>query len=142
MKEVLLYKKLEGEKVRCQNCAHYCLILPEKRGFCGVRENQSGKLFALNYNKVAALNIDPIEKKPFFHFLPGSYSLSFAAPGCNFRCKNCHNLTISHSPILDGEIAGKEISPQEIVGAAIKKNLPSISYTYSEPAVFSEYALD
>jgi len=142
MKEVLLYKKLKEGKVQCRNCAHYCLVLPKKRGFCGVRENQNGKLFVLNYNKIVALNIDPIEKKPFFHFLPGSYSLSFAAPGCNFRCKNCHNWTISQSPILDNEISGKEIPPEEIVDAAIKKNLPSISYTYSEPAIFSEYALE
>ena len=142
MKEVLLYKKLENGKIRCQNCAHYCLVLPKKRGICGVRENQNGKLFALNYGKIVALNIDPIEKKPFFHFLPGSYSLSFAAPGCNFRCRNCHNWTISQSPILDKEIIGKDIAPEEIVEAAYRSNLPSISYTYSEPAIFSEYALE
>lgn len=142
MQEVLLYKKLNGEKVQCQNCAHYCLISSGNRGICGVRENQNGKLFALNYEKAVALNIDPIEKKPFFHFLPGSYSLSFAALGCNFRCKNCHNWAISQSPVLDKEISGKEISPSEIVKIAYEKNLPSISYTYTEPAIFSEYALE
>ena len=101
-----------------------------------------GKLFSLNYGKAVAINIDPIEKKPFFHFLPGSYSLSFAAAGCNFQCKNCHNWNISQAPILDKKIEGEEISPQEIVEMALKNKLPSISYTYSEPAIFSEYALD
>jgi len=141
MKEVYLYKKLK-DKVQCLNCAHYCLILPNKRGICGIRENTEGKLFSLNYGKAVAINIDPIEKKPFFHFLPGSYSLSFAAAGCNFQCKNCHNWNISQSPILDKKIEGEEISPKEIVEIALKNKLPSISYTYSEPAIFSEYALD
>ena len=89
MPEALLYKKLKDKKVQCQNCAHYCVILPGKRGICGVRENIDGKLYALNYGKAIAVNIDPIEKKPFFHFLPGSYSLSIATVGCNFRCLNC-----------------------------------------------------
>ena len=89
MKEAYLYKKLSEKKVQCQNCAHYCLILPGKRGICGVRENIDGKLYALNYGKAIACHIDPIEKKPFFHFLTGSHSLSVATVGCNFRCLNC-----------------------------------------------------
>jgi len=141
MKEVYLYKKLK-DRVQCQNCAHYCFIVPEKRGICGVRENRSNKLFVLNYGKAVALNVDPIEKKPFFHFLPGSYSLSFAAAGCNFKCKNCHNWSISQAPFLKEKIEGEEISPREIVEEAIKSNLPSISYTYTEPAIFSEYAYE
>ncbi|MCJ7786843.1 AmmeMemoRadiSam system radical SAM enzyme, partial [Patescibacteria group bacterium] len=95
MKEAYLYKKLKDKKLQCQNCAHYCVIAPGKRGICGVRENIDGKLFALNYSKAIAVNIDPIEKKPFFHFLPGSHSLSIAAVGCNFRCLNCQNYDIS-----------------------------------------------
>ncbi|MBT9168803.1 MAG: hypothetical protein DDT19_02151 [Syntrophomonadaceae bacterium] len=89
MKETYLYKKLSDKRVQCLNCAHRCIILPGKRGICGVRENITGKLYALNYGKAIACHIDPIEKKPFFHFLPGSYSLSIATVGCNFRCLNC-----------------------------------------------------
>lgn len=98
MKEAFLYKKLSEKKVQCQNCAHYCLILPGKRGTCGVRENIDGALYALNYGKAIACHLDPIEKKPFFHFLPGSYSLSIATVGCNFVCKNCQNWDISQAP--------------------------------------------
>ena len=142
MKEAYLYKKLPQKKVQCQNCAHYCLILPGKRGICGVRENVDGKLYALNYGKTVACHIDPIEKKPFFHFLPGSHSLSIATVGCNFKCKSCQNWDISQMPQLTGKIEGQEISPEEIVKSALKNNLPSISYTYTESAIFSEYALD
>lgn len=142
MKEVYLYKKLKDKKVQCQNCAHYCLILPGKRGICGVRENQDGKLYSLVYGKAVAIHVDPIEKKPFFHFLPGSHSLSIATVGCNFKCKSCQNYDISQMPQLAGKIEGQEISPEEIVELTLKNNLPSISYTYTEPAIFSEYALD
>ena len=142
MKEVYLYTKLAENKVNCRNCAHYCLIPPDKRGICGVKENQNGKLYTLNYGKVIALNIDPIEKKPFFHFLPGSHSLSIAAVGCNFKCASCQNWDISQIPQSSNRIEGQEISPKEIVELAIKNKLPSISYTYTDPAVFSEYALD
>jgi len=142
MKEALLYKKLKGKRVQCQNCAHYCLVLPGKRGICGVRENVDEKLYALNYSKVIAVNIDPIEKKPFFHFLPGSHSLSIATVGCNFRCASCQNWDISQGFKGKEEIPGEDLSPEEIVKLAKKNNLPSISYTYTEPAIFSEFALD
>jgi len=164
MKEAYLYKKLSGKKhaphrdeisgagVQCQNCAHYCLILPGKRGICGVRENQNGTLYALNYGKAIACHIDPIEKKPFFHFLPGSYSLSIATVGCNLKCVNCQNWDISQgfkgkpsfAKATEGkeEIPGEDLSPEEIIELTKKNKLPSISYTYTEPAVFSEYALD
>jgi len=154
MKEAYLYKKLKikspalhrdevsGAGVQCRNCAHYCNISSGKRGICGVRENQEGKLYALNYGKVIAVNVDPIEKKPFFHFLPGSYSLSIATVGCNFRCASCQNWDISQMPQLSGQIEGEETSPETIVKIAKKNNLPSISYTYTDPAIFSEFALD
>ncbi len=142
MKEVYLYKKTEGKKVQCQNCAHYCVVAPGKRGICGVRENIEGKLYALNYSKVVACNIDPIEKKPLYHFLPGTYSLSIATVGCNFRCLNCQNWQISQAPKPQKPILGKEMAPQVVVETALKNHLPSISYTYTEPAIFSEYALD
>ncbi len=141
-----MYKKLENNKTRCQNCAHYCIIPPGKRGVCGVRENIGGKLRALNYGKTIACHIDPIEKKPLFHFLPGSHSLSIAAVGCNFSCLNCQNYDISQRFKEDlpagGEIFGENILPEEIIKLAKKNKLPSISYTYTEPAIFSEYALD
>lgn len=142
MKESYLYKKLENKKILCTNCAHYCTIENGKRGICGVRENKNGKLYSLNYNKLIAVNIDPIEKKPFFHFLPGSFSLSIATVGCNFKCENCQNWEISQMPRLTGKIAGQNIAPDEIVKTAIHKHIPSISYTYTEPTIFSEYALD
>jgi len=141
-KEALLYKKLSNKKVQCQNCAHFCVIEPGKRGLCGVRENKNGKLYSLVYNKCCALNIDPIEKKPFFHFLPGTYSLSVATVGCQFACKSCQNWSISQGPKLGRPIEGQEISPREIVKIALKNNTPSISYTYTDPTVFLEYALD
>ena len=142
MKEALLYRKLDGKKVQCQNCAHYCLVLPGKRGICGVRENIDGKLYALNYGKIIACQIDPIEKKPLYHFLPRTYSLSIAAAGCNFACQNCQNWQISQTPKLKNSFGVKETAPQAVVDLALKNSLPSISYTYTEPAIFSEYALD
>jgi len=142
MKEALLYRKLDGKKVQCQNCAHYCLVLPGKRGICGVRENIDGKLYALNYGKIIACQIDPIEKKPLYHFLPRTYSLSIAAAGCNFACQNCQNWQISQTPKSKNSFGVKETAPQTVVELALKNSLPSISYTYTEPAIFSEYALD
>jgi len=142
MKEALLYKKLSGKKVQCQNCAHYCIIKNNERGKCNVKENKNGKLFSLVFGKVAALNIDPIEKKPLFHFLPGTYSLSFCTVGCNFKCFNCQNYNISQVSRENNNIFSKDIDPEEIVSIALENNLPSISYTYTEPAVFSEYALE
>ncbi len=142
MKEAYLYKELSNKKVQCLNCAHFCIIGQGKRGICQVRENIKGKLYSLVYGKTCALNIDPIEKKPFFHFLPGSQSLSISTVGCNFSCLSCQNWTISQGPRIFKRTEGEEISPKEIVKTALENKLPSISYTYTEPAVFSEYALD
>ncbi len=142
MIEAYLYKKLKNKVAQCQTCAHYCVIDEGKRGLCGVRENQGGKLYSLVYGKPCAINIDPIEKKPFFHFLPGSKSLSIATVGCNFACQNCQNWIISQGPKLTGKIEGENVSPEEIVEMAKKYKVPSISYTYTEPSVFLEYALD
>jgi len=113
-------------------------------GICGVRKNIDGKLFALNYGKAISLSIDPIEKKPFFHFLPGTHSLSVATVGCNFRCGNCQNWQISQLVKKDKGMLdiGQDISPEEIVAEAVKSKCPSISYTYTEPTIFLEYALD
>ena len=139
-KEAYLYKKITEKKVQCQNCAHFCKILPGKRGICGVRENIDGKLYTLNYGKIIAVYIDPVEKKPFFHFLPGSYSLSVATVGCNFACKNCQNWDISQgfkkNPPAGGEIPGENLAPNQIVKNALKNKLPSISYTYTRQFIF------
>jgi len=142
MHEVYLYKKLPHKSVQCLNCNHYCVIKNGQRGICGVRENINGKLYSLVYGKIAALNIDPIEKKPFFHFLPGTFSLSIGTVGCNFSCLNCQNWEISQAPRFNKSISGENISPQEIVELALKNHLPSISYTYNSPTVFSDFALD
>ncbi|MDD5145350.1 MAG: AmmeMemoRadiSam system radical SAM enzyme [Candidatus Pacebacteria bacterium] len=142
VKEVNLYKKLNEKNVQCQNCAHYCVIVPGNRGICGVRENIDGKLFAKNYGKIIACNIDPIEKKPFYHFLPGTNTLSIATVGCNFKCSNCQNWDISQGFKGEAKIPGEFIPPEDIVKIAENQKLPSISYTYTEPTIFSEYALD
>lgn len=142
MKESYLYKKLPKNKVQCQTCAHYCVLEPGERGKCGVRENIEGKLYVLNYEKLIAIHIDPIEKKPLYHFLPNTYSLSIAAVGCNFSCLNCQNWEISQAFKGKKEIPGEKVSPEEIVKIALENKLPSISYTYTEPTIFLEYALD
>jgi len=154
MMEAYLYKKLKikkhapyrtegsGARVQCRNCPHFCVLAPGERGKCGVRENIDGKLYALNYRKAIAINIDPIEKKPFYHFLPGSQSLSIATVGCNFTCLNCQNWDISQSFKGAKEIPGEDLAPEKVVEMAIENNLPSISYTYVEPTIFLEYALD
>lgn len=142
MKEAYCYQKKANSGVICQNCAHYCSIKPGQRGTCGMRENRSGTLFALNYGKAVAIQADPVEKKPLFHFLPGTLTLSIATAGCNFSCLNCQNFEISQTSKTSKDIPGHDILPQEVVDLAKNLNAPSISYTYVEPTVFSEYALD
>jgi len=142
MKEALFYEKSEGGKVRCGLCRFRCLIADGKRGICGVRENRGGILYSLVYAKSIAEQVDPIEKKPLFHFLPGSLSFSVATMGCNFRCRHCQNYTISQLPREDGRILGTELMPDEIVERALAADCRSISYTYTEPTIFFEYAYD
>lgn len=142
MKESLLYRHLNKNKVQCQTCNHYCILDNDQLGKCWVRKNIQGKLYVLNYQKVVALSIDPIEKKPLFHFLPSTHSLSLASPGCNFSCPNCQNWMISQGPKLTGQIKGEKIEPQRIVEMTLRNQLPSISYTYTEPTVFLEYSLE
>ncbi|MBI5741248.1 MAG: AmmeMemoRadiSam system radical SAM enzyme [Nitrospirae bacterium] len=143
MKEAMAYEKLKGTDVKCHLCAHNCLISNAQRGICAVRENREGVLYSLVYGKVVASNIDPIEKKPLFHFLPGSSSLSFAAPGCNFRCRHCQNYEISQFPReRNFAIPGKDMTPEDIVNSALQNKCESISYTYTEPTIFFEFAYD
>jgi len=120
-----LYKKLDGNKVRCLACAHYCVIQEGKTGICGVRENIGGELQLLVYGKPAAIQVDPIEKKPLYHFMPGTKILSLGTFGCNFRCGFCHDWL-----------------PERIVSYAVEHKIPSIAYTYNEPTIFVEYAYD
>ncbi|MDO8663378.1 MAG: AmmeMemoRadiSam system radical SAM enzyme, partial [Candidatus Wildermuthbacteria bacterium] len=136
--------KLTDKKAPCQTCAHYCVISMGRRGICGVRENRNGTLYALNYGKIVARAVDPIEKKPLFHFLPGTKTYSIAATGCSFRCENCQNWTISQAPKNQEyrAITGENFTPRKIVDAAKKNNCPSIAYTYTEPTIFLEFALD
>jgi len=150
LREACLYQKLKKPKgaVRCLTCNHYCLISPGKRGappqrgICGTRENRNAKIYSLVYGQAVAENVDPIEKKPLFHFMPGTFSLSIATVGCPFQCKWCQNWQISQAPKPDKQIEGFELSPQKIVQDAIAEKCQSISYTYTEPAIFLEYALD
>lgn len=142
MKEALLYEKLEDKKARCNLCAHRCLLTDGKTGVCGVKKNIGGTLYTLVYDKVVASNIDPIEKKPLFHFLPGSTSYSIATAGCNFRCLHCQNSEISQMPKDAKIIRGSSMPPQDIVDKAYKNGCESISYTYTEPTIFFELAYD
>src|SRR5512138_3566382 len=129
--EALLYEKEAGNRVRCGLCAHRCRIAPGARGVCGVRENRDGTLRSLSYGMILAENVDPIEKKPLFHLLPGSRSFSIAAAGCNFRCSFCQNHDISQMPRDTGRIAGRERTPAEIVEEASRTGSQSIAYTYT-----------
>jgi len=143
MRESVLYKNLKKDDlVQCCACNHYCVLKVNERGKCGVRKNINGKLYNLVYGRVVALNIDPIEKKPFFHFLPGSETFSLGTVGCNFQCQNCLNWDISQSPKITDKIKGEEITPEKVVELAIRYQCPSISYTYNEPTIFIDFALD
>jgi pyruvate formate lyase activating enzyme len=118
------------------------VISEGKLGVCGVRQNVEGELKTLVFGKVCSINIDPIEKKPLFHFLPGSDSLSVATVGCNFQCDFCQNHEISQYPREVGKIMGETVTPEDLVAAAVERGCQSISYTYTEPTIFFEYALD
>ncbi|MHB1294196.1 MAG: AmmeMemoRadiSam system radical SAM enzyme [Anaerolineae bacterium] len=140
--EAMLYEKLEGERVRCALCAQRCNIPAGKVGLCGVRENRAGVLYTLVYGQAIAEAIDPIEKKPLFHFYPGSTALSIATAGCNFRCTFCQNADISQLPHDQGRIAGRALPPETVVADAQRHACRSIAYTYTEPTIFFEYAYD
>ncbi len=142
MKEASFYEKLDDKKVRCFLCAHHCIIKDGKRGICAVRENKNGILYSLVYGKVISMNIDPIEKKPLFHFLPESKSFSIATVGCNFKCQHCQNYEISQYPREYNDIIGNDVSPETIVESALRYGCESISYTYTEPTIFFEFAYD
>ncbi|MBN1903747.1 MAG: AmmeMemoRadiSam system radical SAM enzyme [Deltaproteobacteria bacterium] len=140
MKEALLYEKISDNKVICNLCNHNCHIPDNSKGICGVRENKGGVLYTLVYDRVITRHLDPIEKKPLFHFLPGSGSYSIATPGCNLRCSFCQNSDISQMPVNSKVLSGERISPEDIVNEALKINAETIAYTYTEPTIFFELA--
>jgi len=141
-RKAMLWEKLGKKRVHCRLCAHRCKINEGDFGICGMRENVGGELRTFAYGKVIARHVDPIEKKPFYHFLPGSYAFSIATIGCNFRCSFCQNWTISQASARAEVIEGEDMTPEAIVDAAIKSKCKSVSYTYTEPTIFFEYAYD
>ncbi|MBT8366208.1 MAG: AmmeMemoRadiSam system radical SAM enzyme [Deltaproteobacteria bacterium] len=141
--EAYLYETLENNKVKCNLCSHRCVIKDGRRGICSVRENEGGILKTLVYGRLIARHIDPIEKKPLFHFLPGTLSYSVATVGCNFRCRFCQNADIAQMPAeRKGMIMGDTCTPSEVVDAAERGGCKSIAYTYTEPTVFFEFAYE
>jgi pyruvate formate lyase activating enzyme len=136
--EAMLYEKQPDKKVKCRLCARRCLISEGARGFCLVRKNEDGTLYSLNYGKAVSAGVDPISKKPLSHFNPGAQVMSIAAAGCNFRCQFCDNWMISQ----DKEVAGRNFPPAEVVKAAREQNCQGISYTYTEPTIYMEYAYE
>lgn len=158
MKEAKLYEKLQDEKVKCTACKQGCLIPEGKTGICSVRINHKGKLYLMVYGKAGALNIDPIEKKPLYHFLPGTKVFSFGTVGCNFSCGFCQNWDLSQvtkdikkrltreqkEHDIEAKVSGMghELPPERIVQICKEKNIPSIAYTYNEPIIFAEYIYD
>lgn len=142
MQEAKFYKKLDDQIVACELCHQACLIKNNSVGVCRARKNVNGELFSLVYGYPAALNVDPIEKKPLFHFQPGSLSYSLGTLGCNFKCANCQNWDISQTLNIEKKINNINlIEPEKIVSDALINNCLSISYTYNEPTIFTEYAL-
>lgn len=138
-KEAMLYTKNSDKTVNCFLCNRFCKIQENGTGFCRVRKNINGMLYSLNYGKAIAVAMDPIEKKPFYHFMPGSNSLSFSTVGCNFKCLFCQNWEIS---LEWSEITGEDITPEKMVALAEQQHADGIAYTYTEPTIFMEYALD
>lgn len=142
MKEALFYTRHDDGSVTCRLCPHGCLIKKEKTGICKVRKNRGGDLFSLVYGRAIAAHIDPVEKKPLFHFLPGSLTFSVATGGCNFTCRHCQNSDISQMPRNRHVIQGHKLAPEKIIEMADAGGCRSISYTYTEPTIYFEYAYD
>jgi pyruvate formate lyase activating enzyme len=135
-----MYSKVSGKNIICTLCPHECTLSPDAVGRCRVRANYNNKLYSLNYARAAALHIDPIEKKPFYHFFPATRALSVAAPGCNLTCTFCQNWNISQVSVND--IKTETLLPEDLVNRAVSQKCKSLAFTYSDPSVFYEYALD
>ncbi len=141
MKPAMLFEQIEDKKVLCRLCHHMCRISDQKSGRCNVRQNMDGRLYTLAYGRAVASHIDPIEKKPLYHFLPSSLTYSIGTAGCNFKCSFCQNWQISQAvKKKDQSLPGIPMSPEQIVAAAVENNCRSIAYTYTEPTIFFEYA--
>ncbi len=138
--ESILYEKLENNEVQCNVCNHRCRRDDGKYGFCLTRKNENGKLYSCNYAVISSYGVDPIEKKPLYHFLPGSLSYSIGGFGCNMRCLNCQNYSISQNSSEDRRVV--KILPEIAVEHAINSNCQSISWTYNEPTMYLEYTLE
>ncbi|MDI6849512.1 MAG: AmmeMemoRadiSam system radical SAM enzyme [Candidatus Saccharicenans sp.] len=138
--EARYYRKLPDREIKCDLCPRFCRLGDKERGFCGVRENQDGRYYTLVYGQVASLNVDPIEKKPFFHFLPGSGAFSLATAGCNLSCKFCQNWEISQ--MRPEQVKSVSLSPEALVASCERYDCPVIAYTYTEPVIFFEYMFD
>jgi len=138
--EARFYEKLKNNFVQCHICPRECIIKEGERGFCGTRENRGGTLYSIVYGRIAALNVDPIEKKPLYHFLPGSQAYSIATAGCNMWCKFCQNWSLSQSK--PEELDSRNMSPRNIADEAARYKSQSIAYTYNEPTVFTEFMYD
>ena len=139
----MFYQAGKGSEVICGLCSHHCHIKDGKRGICGVRENRNGVLYSLVYGRLIAENIDPIEKKPLFNFLPGSKAFSISTVGCNFHCLHCQNYDISQYPHAhNGEIAGTERTAEAVIEETVRTGCASVCYTYVEPTIFYEFAYD
>ncbi|HRU05056.1 MAG TPA: AmmeMemoRadiSam system radical SAM enzyme [Candidatus Brocadiia bacterium] len=139
LRDAEMWRAADGGRVECYLCAHRCVIADGKRGVCDTRLNQGGRLKALTWGQVVAANVDPIEKKPLYHFLPGSKSYSIATHGCNFKCEFCQNWQISQ---VSGDVsAGRDTPPEAVVNEAFRSGCRSVSYTYTEPTMFFEYAM-
>jgi len=142
MKEAMFYELIDQEKgvIKCLLCPKECLIKKDQVGFCRARKNINNKLYSLIYSKISSYGMDPIEKKPLYHFYPGTMVLSLGTIGCNFSCDFCQNWTISQANIED--VSVEELSPEKAVQLALQNNSSAISYTYSEPLIWYEYVLD
>jgi len=140
VRDARYYESHQNGKIRCLLCPRECTVFPGRRGYCGVRENQNGTYKTLVYGRLTAINNDPIEKKPLFHFLPGSTALSVSTSGCNVKCKFCQNWNLSQSRPEDLNFS--YLSPEQLVDMAIRYSIPTIAFTYNEPTIFTEYILD
>lgn len=137
-REAILYERLPGDKVRCLACARYCELGKDQTGFCGIRANKDGKLVLYVYGKVAAVHIDPIEKKPVTHYRPGTKIFSIGTTGCSWMCKFCQNFDLSQRR----KVEGADYTPEELVNLALEHGCHGIAYTYNEPTIFIEFARD
>ncbi len=158
MHEATLYEKRPGGTVRCTACRHYCVIADKQTGICGVRQNVGGRLYLLVYGRAASIAVDPVEKKPLHHVLPGTGIFSLGTVGCNFGCRFCQNWDISqatremrakllkekHPELMGAQVSalGYDLPPERIVDMCTQRGLPSVAFTYNEPAIFFEYAYD